>query len=80
MATRLPSISGPSGYLLGPLRESADFTLFRGRENGNQTRVLAVAPAAERPSPQDLRRLEHEYSLAAELESAWAATLTPRST
>jgi PAS domain S-box-containing protein len=73
MATRLSSISGPSGYLLGPLRESADFTLFRGRENGNQTRVLAVAPAAGRPSPQDLRRLEHEYSLAAELDSAWAA-------
>jgi serine/threonine protein kinase len=35
--------------------------------------VLAVALAAEQPSPQGLRRLEHEYSLAAELDPAWAA-------
>ena len=31
------------------------------------------ALAAEQPSPQSLRRLEHEYSLAAELDPAWAA-------
>ena len=35
--------------------------------------VLVVAPTAEQPLPQSLRRLEHEYSLAAELEPAWAA-------
>ena len=35
--------------------------------------LLAVAPTAEPPSPQSLRRLEHEHSLAAELEPAWAA-------
>jgi serine/threonine protein kinase len=34
---------------------------------------LAVTPAAEQPPPQVLRRLEHEYSLAAKLDSAWAA-------
>jgi len=27
----------------------------------------------KQPSPQSLRRLEHEYSLAAELDPAWAA-------
>jgi serine/threonine protein kinase len=32
-----------------------------------------VALTAEQPSPQGLRRLEHEYSLAAELDPAWAA-------
>jgi PAS domain S-box-containing protein len=32
-----------------------------------------VALAAEQPSPPSLRRLEHEYSLAAELDPAWAA-------
>ncbi len=32
-----------------------------------------MAPAAEQTSPQGLRRLEREYSLAAELDSAWAA-------
>jgi PAS domain S-box-containing protein len=66
-------IPGPSGYVLVPLRESADFTLYRGRQHGNPSPVLVVAPTAERPLPQSLGRLEHEYSLAAELEPAWAA-------
>ena len=61
-----------SEYELEPLREGADFTLYRGRERGNQMPILAVA-AAEQPSPRSLRRLEHEYSLASELDSAWAA-------
>ena len=73
MATRV-SISGPSGYVLEPLWEGADFTLYRGLQHGNPSPVLAVALAAEQPSPQSLRRLEHEYSLAAELDPAWAAT------
>jgi serine/threonine protein kinase len=63
----------PSGYVLEPLREGPDFTLYRGRQHGNLSPVLAVALAAERPSPQSLRRMEHEYSLAAELDPAWAA-------
>jgi serine/threonine protein kinase len=73
VATRNSSISGPSGYLLVPLRESADFTLYRGRQPGNSSSVLAIAVTAEQPSPQGLRRLEHEYSLAADLDPAWAA-------
>jgi serine/threonine protein kinase len=74
VATRNSSISGPSGYLLVPLRESADFTLYRGRHNGDPSPVLAVAITAEQPSAaQGLRRLEHEYSLAADLDPAWAA-------
>ena len=47
-------------YALEPLREGADFTLYRGTERGNQMPILAVAAAAEQPSPQSLRRLEHE--------------------
>ncbi len=62
-----------SGYMLEPLRQGADFTLYRGRQPGNPFPVLVVALAADRPSPEGLRRLEHEYSLAAELDSAWAA-------
>ncbi len=73
MATKMSPISGPWGYELVPLRESADFTLYRGRQQGNPSPILAVALAAEQPSPQSLRRLEHEYSLAAELDSAWVA-------
>ncbi len=62
-----------SAYVLEPLREAADFTLYRGRERGNQMPILALAVAAERPSPRSLRRLEHEYALATELDAAWAA-------
>src|SRR5258705_6691420 len=69
----MPSIPGPPAYVLELLRESADFTLYRGRQHGNPSPVLAVALTTEQPSPQSLRRLEHEYSLAAELASAWAA-------
>ncbi|HEX4138463.1 MAG TPA: AAA family ATPase [Bryobacteraceae bacterium] len=55
------------------IREGAEFTLYRAREPGNPSPILVVAPTAEQPLPQSLRRLEHEYSLAAELEPAWAA-------
>jgi PAS domain S-box-containing protein len=67
------SMTVPSEYVLEPLREGADFTLYRGRERGSRMPVLIVATTAEEPSPQSLRRLEHEYSLAAELIEAWAA-------
>ena len=62
-----------SGYVLETLREDREFTLYRGRQRDNASPVLAVAPAAERPSPQSLRRLEYEYALAAELDPEWAA-------
>jgi PAS domain S-box-containing protein len=62
-----------TGYVLEPLREGAESTLYRGRQHGNPLPLLAVALAAERPSAQSLRRLEHEYSLAADLDPAWAA-------
>jgi hypothetical protein len=41
-----------SEYVLEPLREGADFTLYRGRQPGNPSPVLAVAFAAEQPSPR----------------------------
>ncbi len=72
MATSMPSLTEPSGYVLEPLREGGDFTLYRGRQLGNAAPVLAVALAEEQRSPQSLRRLEHEFSLASELDPAWA--------
>ncbi len=69
----MSSIPGPFGYVLVALREGADFTLYRGRQHGNPAPVLAIALSAEQSSPQTLRRLKHEYSLAAELDPAWAA-------
>jgi len=73
VAARLPSMTQPSGYMLEPLREGPDFTLYRGRQHSNPSPVLAVASGAEQPSPQGPRRLEHAYSLAAELDPAWGA-------
>jgi predicted ATPase/signal transduction histidine kinase len=69
----MTSMTEPSGYVLQPLRESPDFTLYRGWMDGNTTPVLAIALTAPDPSPLSLRRLEHEYSLAVELDPAWAA-------
>jgi hypothetical protein len=62
-----------SGDVLVPLREGPDFTLYRGRQHGNRSPIRVVAVPREQPLPQSLRRLEHEYSLAAELDSLWAA-------
>ncbi|HUB30858.1 MAG TPA: protein kinase, partial [Terracidiphilus sp.] len=56
-----------------PLRQEADFNFYRGRERGNELPILAVGVAAEQPSPQALRRLEYECSLATELDAEWAA-------
>jgi serine/threonine protein kinase len=73
VSASMPSMTELSGYMLEPLREDTDFTLYRGRQHGNPSPVLVVALTTEQPSPQALRRLEHEYSLAAELDSTWAA-------
>ena len=62
-----------SEYVLETLAESGERTLYRGRRHGNPLPVLVVALAAECPSPQGLRRIEHEYSLRTELDPAWAA-------
>src|SRR5882762_8461045 len=69
----MPSMTELSAYVLEPIREGPDFTLYRGRQHGNPSPVLAVTLAAEDPSPHSLQRLEHEYSLAADLDAAWAA-------
>jgi predicted ATPase len=62
-----------SEYVLAPLRATENFTLYRGRKRGDPMLILAVAVTAEQPSPESLRRLEHEYSLASKLDEAWAA-------
>ena len=66
-------MAAASDYVLEPIRSREEFTLYRGRQRGNPMPLLAMAPTAEQPLPQSLRRLEHEYSLAAELDPAWAA-------
>src|SRR5258706_2910657 len=61
------------GHVLETLREGGEFTLYGSRQHGYPYPVLVVALAAEQPSPQSLKRLEHEYSLSADLDPAWAA-------
>src|SRR6202167_5055278 len=73
VAKMILSGTGPPGYELVPLREGVEFSLYRGRQEGTQSPVLVVAMTAEYPSPQSLRRLEHEYSFAQEVDPAWAA-------
>ena len=62
-----------SEYDLEPLREGGDFNCYRGRERADPTPILVVTVADEQASPQNVRRLEHEYALATELDTAWAA-------
>jgi predicted ATPase/signal transduction histidine kinase/CheY-like chemotaxis protein len=63
----------PPGYVLeSTLREGGEFTVHRGRRRTDSCPVLVVALSADQPSPQSLRRLEHEFSLEADLDPAWA--------
>jgi PAS domain S-box-containing protein len=63
-----------SEYLLETLREDSEFVLYRG-EHSNQPgspSVLLLAPASVQPALATLKKIEHEYSLRDELDSAWA--------
>jgi hypothetical protein len=65
---------------LEPIRDGAEFSLYRGRQRGNPTPVLVLASRAEKALSQRLR-LEHEHALAAELEpsgrpSHWRSRVT----
>ncbi len=61
---------------LAPLHEDGDLILYRavhaGPADGVGSSVLVVGPAGEYVSPAALARLEHEYSLAGELDPRWA--------
>ena len=49
VAMGIPSGAEPTRYVLVPLREGADFTLYRGRQSGNPSPVLVVALTGEQP-------------------------------
>src|SRR5258706_1809922 len=72
-AARTVSMTEPPGYALeSTLREAGEFTVYRGRRRADSCPVLTVALSADQPTPQSLRRLEHEFSLEADLDPAWA--------
>jgi hypothetical protein len=63
-----------SQYVLEVLRRDEEFVLYRG-EPANQPgspSVLLLALASVQPALATLRKIEHEYSLRDELDSAWA--------
>ena len=62
-----------TSFMLERLWEDGEFVLFRGKRDVGLARVLAVAPALEQPAPETVARLHHAYSLAAEVDPAWAA-------
>jgi PAS domain S-box-containing protein len=60
-----------SSYAFSALREG-ELTLYRGSGEGLDP-ILLLAPVAEQPRLESLKRLEHEYALRAELDPGWAA-------
>jgi hypothetical protein len=78
VASGILSGAESSGYVLVPLRGRCGLHPYRGRQHCNPSPVLVVALTGEQPSPQSLRRLEHEYSLY--LESASRTDDEQRST
>ncbi|MBW9063062.1 AAA family ATPase [Rhizobium herbae] len=58
------------------LWEDGDRVFHRERRrgaDGKWNRVLVLLPTLEHPTPSSLERLDHEYGLKDELDSAWAA-------
>jgi serine/threonine protein kinase len=62
-----------SRYSLECLRDDGEFILYRAQAKQLEPpSVLLLAPASTRPSPETLKKIDHEYSLRSELDSAWA--------
>ncbi len=62
-----------SKYTLDTLRNDKEVNFYRGWSEEDNSQILVLSPGAEYPAPEILKRLEHEYSLRDELDSAWAA-------
>src|ERR1700721_116668 len=62
-----------SGYSLVRLRDNGKFILYRAYPTQTElSSVLLLVPFATHPSPETLKKIDHEYSLRRELNSAWA--------
>ena len=63
-------------YTLETIRKDEEFILYRGRQrdqaDASPASILAVTPVLEHFALGSLRRMEHEYSFRADLDSAWA--------
>src|SRR5579864_6109927 len=65
-----------SDYILDTLQRHGEFVLCRGRlrtgPNPHPPSVLMLMSRSEHPRPETVGMLEHEHSLRAELDPAWA--------
>jgi PAS domain S-box-containing protein len=68
-------VVGSSQLPLNILREDQEFILYRDEHSSRpgSTSVLLLTPSSNNPSVESLKKLEHEYSLRNDLDSAWAA-------
>jgi predicted ATPase/signal transduction histidine kinase len=66
------AVTDLSQYQFEVLRKDDAFVLYRALKGEDASQVLVLSPAVERPSPENLQRLEHEYSLREALDSEWA--------
>jgi hypothetical protein len=73
LRAKAPAVIDLSTYVFDALRKDDEFILYRGRSKGDGSRILMLSPAAECPTPETLKRLEHEYCLKEELDAKWAA-------
>src|SRR5262245_33196151 len=70
-----PATIDPSGKgALAPLRKDEEFVLYRAHDASHRDArsFLVLAPVAAHPTVQTLSKIEHEYSLRGELDSAGA--------
>src|SRR5215813_11113516 len=65
----------PSQLPFNVLREDQEFILYRGEHcsRPGSASVLLLTASSSKPSLETLKKLEHQYSLRNELDSAWAA-------
>ena len=65
-----------SEYTFETLRKDGEFIVYRGhhrRQTGaSPASILVMTPVSEHPALGSLRKMEHEYSLRAELDPGWA--------
>src|SRR5258705_6938252 len=65
-----------SEYTFETLRKDGEFIVYRGhlqrQTDASPPSILVVTPISERPALGSLRKMEHEYSLRAELDPGWA--------
>ena len=63
-----------SEYRLETIRKDDEFILYSGTRQTDATSssIFVLTPASEHPAVASLRRMEHEYSLQAELDPDWA--------